>query len=243
MTSIYNLNPVSTNQTDTLLGALSNPDAGSVNGQLATIRSQTDALETDLLAVRNELTTANASPTANTWQARLQALVDAIGVAASPATNSLQARIQSILDAVGVSASPAANSLQARIQSLISNIGLPTDSVAASESSTASVIAFLKLIATRQNIRLSTGPTTQTLPVASSITAVNLGTAARRGFAVYNLGPVAILMRRNTDPTTSLYEIEIPSGSIFYDDIDFSGTVRVILKSGSTSQNVQFTVF
>jgi len=139
MTQIHNGGTIIDVTTSDRLGALTSPDPGSVNGQLATIKTSVDGVE--LLIGDNSTTPpANslqdrlaslisslgiaASPTANSLQDRLQKLVDALanGVA-SPVANSLQARVQSILDAVGVVASPVANSLQARVQLIADRIG------------------------------------------------------------------------------------------------------------------------
>lgn len=134
MSMIYNLNPVSSSQTDTLLGALSNPDVGSVNGRLKAI---------------NDADTA----------------------------------------------------------------------------------------------RISTAPTTASVAITSSATAVTLGTAAGRGFAILNNGTTAILIRRGSDPTASLYEMEVPANTIFYDDIRYAGSIRAILKTGSTAATALVTIF
>lgn len=138
MTQIFYTGTTDTTTPDRL-GALTSPDPGSVNGQLAVIRASVDGVESligdntatpptnslqDRLASLIFSLGVSASPTANSLQDRLQKLVDALANAvASPTANSLQARIQSILDAVGTVASPVANSLQARIQLIADRLG------------------------------------------------------------------------------------------------------------------------
>ena len=95
----------------------------AADAKLGTIDADTGQILLDIQELLARVGDNIASPAADTLQARLQELIDNIGVGATPTTDTLQARLQELLDAFGTAiASPVANTLLARAQTVIDRL-------------------------------------------------------------------------------------------------------------------------
>jgi len=86
-----------------------------------------------------------------------------------------------------------------------------------------------------------TAKTTATVAATSTVSVALAANANRANYSIYNAGPATVFLREGSVVTSSLYDVQIPSG--FYWKEEFSsarylGVISVITASGTASLQV-----
>ncbi|MFB8788646.1 MAG: hypothetical protein U7123_07285 [Potamolinea sp.] len=188
------------------------------------------------------------APKQDTQILRETEIRDAIGInSATPPTNSLQARVQALINAIGSGASPASDTLQSRLGGLSWTLGNPNDVSATSDSANVGILPLIKRgLGILTNIKDFSW---MSIPVStySSLAQVSVGTAAvqlvasngnRKQMIIYNSGLSTILINFGGTASASSYSIPLPAGFAYFDDSPYQGAVSGICQSGSSTAQV-----